>query len=267
MPAIRIDDQNWQAHVTPPTGFSRGYEARRAPYGSIPCAAVAETMPLIPRSEWRDRIRQKEKDKSRLTDHWRDAGKPCFDQDGIPYCHANSAAMAVMMIRVVMNEPFVLLSPASIGGPVTGYKKQGAVIEDDLQVLAERGCCTQEFLGPNEINKAKNESPAATANAALHKVTEWWDFGYRNEIGTDAMLDRCATAALNNIPVPTGYDWWGHSTLILDLIYDEATGLWGFDELNSWGPDYGEGGLFRLVGNKAIPDAAYAPRVTGASNQ
>lgn len=68
---------------------SRGLIPRnysQQPLGSLPYAAPLD-IPLIPRSEWGDRIRQKEKDGATLRELCRSSGLNPPDQNGTNYCH------------------------------------------------------------------------------------------------------------------------------------------------------------------------------------
>lgn len=85
-----IDDSNAHQYASKiPDGMSKGYEARdweAEPYGSLGYAAPFN-IPLIPRSEWTDRIEAMERTKTRVSDMRRQAGLKCTDQNGTNYCH------------------------------------------------------------------------------------------------------------------------------------------------------------------------------------
>jgi hypothetical protein len=269
---IEITDRNWQDHV----GYAGVLEAdhpfaggeqrvcgclpRRSVYGSLPYAEPLPRERLIPRSEWKDRIADGERTQTFLSHLLARAGVPCLDQDGLPYCHAFSPAAAMMGLRAYHNLSFVLLSAGSIGGPATGYTPRGATIEDDLQVIVERGAASVAFVPMMQVSRA-GWKPGAEENALLHRVAEWYDLG-----GTGRMFDEVITLLLRRIPVCVGLNWWGHAVTYCDPVVT-SSGRFGVRFRNSWGPDYGEDGYAILEEGKGTPDDAYAPRVMTLSAQ
>jgi hypothetical protein len=233
-----------------------GTKPRIAPVGSIKCAAVVD-FPLIPRSQWSEIIKEMTASKSRLSDLVKRKKIKSLNQEQTSYCHANSPAMAIMALREAQNQPFALLSPASIGGPVTNFQNEGAFIADDLQQITSVGCATQDFVPPNQIGRS-GFKPGWEENAKLYRVTEWWDLGSRNS----TMFDRVMTLLISGFPVCVAYNWWGHAVTAFDPYQDEQ-GNFGFRLRNSWGdawPEANAGGWFILMEGKGTPDEAYAPR-------
>jgi hypothetical protein len=234
----------------------------QVPVGSILCAAPAN-FPLIPRNEWSSRIKQMEQEKSRLSDLINFEPIPCLNQAQTNYCHANSPALAMMAVRASQGQPFVLLSPASIAGPVTGFQNEGAFIHDDLRQITTVGCASQEFVPANQIDRS-GFKPGWEENAKKHRVSEWWDLGQRD--GT--MFDRVMTLLLSRVPICVAYNWWSHAVTLIDPV-ELSPGAFGVRFRNSWGdtwPNQGAGGYALLPEGKGTPDEAYAPRsITAAA--
>lgn len=257
MPELIID----RRFQTDPV-MNRGYRGlmprdwKTNPYGSIACATPYD-LKLIDRSEWKDRIRQMEKDQSRLSDILKDAGLKALNQMRTNYCHANAPAMAIMVLRAVQGIKLpVPLSPASIAGPITGFRNEGAYIHQDLRQITEVGCASQDFVPANQIGR-EGFRTGWEADAAKNRVTEWFDFPEPD----GKMFDRIMTCLLSGIPVCTAHNWWGHAVLALDPWFD-AQG-YGTRDINSWGEDFpeqGDGGFFILREQPATADEAYAPR-------
>lgn len=67
-------------------------------------------IPVPPRSEWSDRIKEMERTRSRLSDMRASAGIPALDQGGSYYCTWHAVTMAVMLHRAKCNAPHVPLS-------------------------------------------------------------------------------------------------------------------------------------------------------------
>jgi len=272
MPAIIIDESNWREHAgengvldkeNPNSGGEErlfGCRPRVSTPGSLKFAA-APTFEVYPRNELSSRLKDLKQANSTLRDISRFAGIESKDQANTNYCHANSPALAIEILRAVQGESHVVLSPGSIGGPVTGYRNDGAVIEDDLRQIVEYGAATVDFVPANQISKS-GWKPGAVENAALHKVTHWWDLGYKD----DRMFLRCATLVLQGIPVCVGYNWWSHAVTLTGLV-EISSGRFGFEFRNSWGSSYGDDGYGVLAEGKGTPDSAYAPRQATASLQ
>lgn len=270
---LHINDSNYQDHIESagPTDddgnprmfglIPRDYE--KVPYGSTGFATPVG-LPLIPMEEWPDRIADQERTKSSLWHIWRDSmGSKILDQNGIPYCHAFSPALAIMILRAVNNLAPVEISAGSIGGPVTGYRKRGAWIMDDLKQVVRHGAATTEFVPMLQVSRS-GWKPGADENARRHKVEEWWEGRRRSQA-------ELMTCLLSNIPVCTGHNWWGHAVTAIraiDVNPNLSATNWkryGSGNLNSWGANYGDRGYFILSGSKHLPDEQYMPRVTTAS--
>lgn len=228
--------------------MSFGHKPRTFEPGIV--CAPAPTV-VIPRSEWDARIEEQESTKSDLQSISDAEGIECLDQNGTNYCHANSPALAIMINRAVMGLPYVKLSPGSVGGPITGYRNQGANIGDDLKRIISHGIAPQSFVPPNQINKS-GWKPGAEQAALDFKVTDWFDMMYKDS----TMFDRCATQLLLNRPVCVAYNWWSHAVTLIKLV-KISNGKYGFMFRNSWGTSYGKNGYGILEEGKGTPNEAY----------
>lgn len=265
-----IDESNWREQIGqhgkldsdhPNSGGSErrfGCRPRVSAPGSLKFAA-APTFDVYSRAELSSRLKDLAQSQSTLRHISQRTGIQCKDQANTNYCHANSPALAIEILRAVQGESHVVLSPGSIGGPVTGYRNDGAVIEDDLRQIVEFGAATVDFVPANQISRS-GWKPGAMENAALHKVTQWWDLGAKD----DRMFLRCATLVLQGIPVCVGYNWWSHAVTLTGLV-EISSGKFGFEFRNSWGASYGDDGYGVLAEGRGTPDSAYAPWQATAS--
>lgn len=234
---------------------------RRRPPGTLPYAAPPN-FPITPRGEWDALIAQLDTRKAtirHLSDRSGPAGKPIpsKDQNGTNFCHANSPAYIIELLRAKQNQPYIEMSAASIANPITGGQNAGAYIDDDLEQIVKAGCCDVKLYPANFVGLSK-WTAEAKANAALHKVVEWWDM-----MPDDRMFDRVATLVLQGVPVAVAYNWWSHAVTAVGLV--KVDGRYGLLCRNSWGGGYGDNGFFVLMEGKGTPDEAYAPRVVFAS--
>ncbi len=264
------------------------------PVGYLDCAPplAAVDMPLIPRSEWSERIREKVASKGQLSDV-RNVGKfgqpiPSLDQNGKGYCWFHSGTSCVMLLRAAMNQPYVSLSAYAGACVIKNYRDEGGWGAQGLDFLTERGVPSEEFWPQRSMSRT-NDRPETWANAALHKVTEGFVDLQAAQYDRKLTFDQVGTLLLCNVPVIGDFNWWSHSVAIMDLVegsqlygtlrdasgklvgvpvIDAAFGSdpvaagYGVRILNSWGDSWSENGAGLLAGSKAIPDGATAPRST-----
>lgn len=224
----------------------------------IMSAPFLEAIPLIPRDEWVDRIREKDANGSWMRTINDNAGVPCLDQNGLGYCHAYGTVGAAMTARAVAGLPTIVLSPESVGGKVTGWRNRGANPDDDLEVLMRDGACRMDMMdGPHSLNP-KKWNPAWEQDAKNHTAVEVFHMDSRN------MFDQLMTAVLLNIPSGVWFNWWGHH-IQGALAAQNKDGKFWLCCRNSWGTSYGENGYFWMAEGhgkgKANADGAHAIRV------
>ena len=267
---IEIGDHNYEAFVEPTAEHGGGEPRlmgllpRKVAYGAVPGVATAEgNIARIPMAEWPDWIADLERNRATLWHLWKDSPIGVLDQNGLSYCHAFSCVDALMLVRHAMGLPYVELSAGSIGGPVTGYRNQGAYILDDLHRVVKYGAASTEFVPMRQVSRS-GWKPGADENCKLHQATEFWDGKPRDfELQGSALLQGFATC--------DGYDWWRHAVTGLRLV-DLNNGRpatdhlrYAKDILNSWGPEWSENGVGRLTGTKKIADEWYVQRQATAS--
>jgi hypothetical protein len=221
--------------------------------GPSPFRAVRDAIPLIPRGEWKDRINEGQG--NFLSDFILASNIPVKDQDGLGYCWVYASTTAVEVVRALEGLPLAVLSPESVGGPITGWRNEGGYGEDACKQLADAGACLESFMdAPNSLSH-KRWKAGWEADCANHKIDhEWWDV---------TTFDEIITLLLARQPVSVGLDWWGHQVCFTDpVILDN--GEVGVKFRNSWG-DWGEDGFGTLTESKSQPDGAFCPRIVTPS--
>lgn len=201
-------------------------------------------LPLIPRSEWRERIKDQEAGRFRPSDAMRRAGVPVKNQRSTSYCWVFAATSCVEQCRALAGLDFVSLSPASVGGPIKDYRNQGGWPTQAIRYIGDRGICPSSVWPDCEILRSLDD-PESRALRQGFRLGEWLEFG--------ASFDALATCLLLALPVAVGYNWWSHAVVMLDLVALDGQDQFGTRGRNSWGPGYGDDGFFVLTGSKMFP--------------
>lgn len=210
---------------------------------------------LIPRAEWPDRIADMERSKSRLTDLADFSGLTVLNQERTNYCWCNGVVHCVEVLRLVQGESLVRLSPASIGGPLTGYRNVGGWGSKALEYVVEHGVVPQSDWPANAIDQ-RYDTEATRKLRANYQVDDWYDVPPRN---FDAMM----TCLLLRMPCAVAYNWWGHLVCAMDPYH--KNGQFGVVIDNSWGTSWGTNGRSVLMEGKGTPDECIAAKVVTAA--
>lgn len=264
---VIITSRNYKRFLSPivdgeqrMTGLKPSTPKKYALRGDIGAVEGSFDIPLIPESEWEDRLNEQIKAKAQLSEI-RNSGKfggqmPSTDQDGYGYCWCHSSTSAALIARAKDNQPYADLSAFAVGCIIKNYRNQGGWGEESLKFIADRGIPTSEFW-PQRGTKREYDNPKTWENAAKHKFSAEWMALENNKM--KAMVITCC---LLGIPIVSDFNWWSHSVCTIDLVSLSPfrTRIW-----NSWGDSWSEGGTGILEGSKAIPDDALAPRVMSAS--
>ena len=227
------------------------------PYGSIPGVGAAEELaPKIPMEQWPDLIADRKRKKTGLREIWRQSLIGVWNQASLRYCHSFSTGMGIACHREQQGMHHRELSPSSIAAPITGYQNRGWYISDALKQARNVGIATIDFVKRNTIRKA-DFLPGWEKDAERHRVEEWYE-GRRGDVVMQGTL------LLTDIGYIAGYDWWGHAIWVFDIDDVDITlpatnwNRYSTPFLNSWGEQWGDGGIGALRGQRAIADSFVA---------
>lgn len=266
-PKLNINDQNWHQYAPGAGGYVDWGGHRRfcsakwgKPNSTLP--QLPQSFKLIPKEEVASRAKDLWQAEATLVHRFRkmNGDKSCTkDQDGLSYCHAFCTTSMTELARELQGEKYVELSPSFVGNIITGFTNSGAYIEDDMQCVIDYGISSVEFVPECSISRDwYNKNREATmANAALHKLTGWTALGSSRD---EYMAAKVWTCLLQGIPVVKAHNWWSHA--ISGLFIDGDFKWW---DLNSWGHDYGDDGVFTQDLSKGTADAAWVPTACIAS--
>lgn len=206
-----------------PVGRSPGCLPRKSLPGSRFLPAVSR-IKTVPRDRWGD-----------FEVSVRPFVKTILNQGKKSSCATEATAQAVMIAREIAGLPFVLLNPLFIYHHTSGGRDQGSSIDDNLAFVREHGCVPEE-VWPR--SKGFEETPPQYAyDAALDfKDIEVFDIANINEmVGGLLVAD------------PVVYGANGHAVVKVEHL-DENKGL----DVNSWGPEWGDGGFGVWASYRAV---------------
>lgn len=250
-----IINDSTPAEIHSPHECGRGLDLSGRPRGYA-YGGVAEPFPdtlLIPQSEWQARIQEREERKTTLYAQITTAKLPAKDQQRLNYCWCFGPTQCVEIVRLLQNEPMVSLSPASVGGPITGFRNVGGYGPTALEFIVKNGICPSSAW-PDTALDSRYYTPANRKLASEYRVTEWWELEPGN-------LDQLVSCLLLGIPVAGGFDWWSHEVAMIDPVWrDGQVCVRIRNQWQGWGDD----NFAVLQGPRMIPDDAVCPRVATA---
>jgi hypothetical protein len=250
---IIINDTEGLQHCVPPDDYGTGLSLPFFRVQDRHYEGAAEPFPeelLIPESDWQGMIQEQEERKSRLSDIVNQAGLPCKDQNGTNYCWINAPVHCIEIMRLLQNQETVILSPASAGAPIKGFRNVGGWGLEGLRYLQDNGCCPVEKWPANAIDR-KYYTEENKALARYYRQLEWWELRPRN-------TKQLVSCLLRRIPVAVGLNWWGHEVTYYEPVWLDGTVA--IRQRNSWGLGWGTQGYGILQGSRFPADDAVAAR-------
>lgn len=242
---------------TPQPGHGRGRLPRdfsKVPHGSLPFAAKMTSKPF-PRSEWKERILDLQKQGIVVSQIARKAGVKTKNQGSTNYCWINAPVLCLEICRVLAGEPYLSLSPASGGAIVNQFQNRGGWGTEAVKFMVSTGLVPTRFWPDNAIDR-RYDTAETRAMRSAHRVTEWLDLKPRS-------FDEMMTQLILGRPVAIGLDYWGHEIVACDPIV-LADGRFASRIWNSWSDNWGQQGMAILVESKCTPDDAVCPLLATA---
>lgn len=261
-----IDDEYEVKHrddlMLPARGYDPDTVDKRGIFGAADGTSPPAEITLIPRSEWSDRIREKEKAGAQLSQILRRSGIPSTDQNGHGYCWAYSTVGCVQMIRCFNGQKHVPLNAHSVASIIKNGADQGGWCGLSCRFLNENGVAPMGN-GPGEWPEHSRDfrryRESCRESMSKYRLSEAYIDLARADYDQDMTFDQVASCLLANIPCALDFNWWGHSVMGVDLVEPES-GSFGIRIRNSWTDRWGDKGFSVLTGSKRIPNNAVAIR-------
>jgi hypothetical protein len=230
----------------------RGYMGRRPVEGLSSRYFSSFNLPAVPQSEWRDRAEEMERSQTRigdLLDRAREKGRADFDhkdQDQTNYCWVNAPVRNIEIVRIEQNLEPVILSPASAGAQIKGYRNVGGFGSEALEWIAERGVSPVDLWPANHWYDRRYDTEESRQAALKYRPTEWMVLQPND-------AEQMVSAVLHRKVLSVGLMWWGHEVNIIGLAIRNGELVWEIE--NSW-KNWGNRGRAFLPFSKGIsPDA------------
>lgn len=251
---ITIDDNNYRNFIDPIVDGERKSCTLRGMFAPELSAGYRGTfddlagVELIPQSEWPDRIRQMEKDKTRLPDFANDMGLRIRNQNGTNYCWAYGTCRS-MEYALLSAGTRVDLSASSVACWIKNFANQGGWGSECIDGLARYGVCTLDEWP--EASRSRSHDTSGNREAAKRRrILEW----YKLSSNKQRAWQETVSAILQGYAVGCGFNWWSHLICGTWLQGNYSDPDLGID--NSWGTNWSDGGRGLLRGSRKLPDGA-----------
>lgn len=210
-----------------------------------------DTMKTIPRTEWPQRIKDQAAVKARVSD-W--CLFPAYNQASTNYCWANGPCQSFTIARLIQGNPLRIISAASIGGPITGFRNVGGWELDAAEYLLKYGATTIDRWPNAAISRSYN-TDTVTADRPNYMGLE---------IVECHSFDEFATCMLQGYVGAVAYNWWSHVVTACDLVLiSENPPRFGIRDRNSWDDSWGDkneagyGGFVVFSEGKGTPSSGF----------
>lgn len=219
-----------------PPGRKWGLKPRMSRVGEW-CTRAEDAIDIIPRDEWADRAK-----KLPVVPYIPEI----LDQGKVGSCAAEATTGATMTERAIHGLPHVSLNPYFLYHHTSGGVDRGSSIDENLAVARDMGIAPIS-VWPRSKGWRQKPSDEAYEAAENYRIREFYDVTSINEL---------VSCLLHGFLVVAGAN--GHAVYWIEHI-DESKGR----TVNSWGTDWGEGGIGVWCSYRAINWAygAFAVRV------
>lgn len=265
--------------------FGKGLVPRDMAAFPVGSFAPPATIKPYPRKEWPERIRQQKADKSRLSDIWRTGNNgariPALNQNDPKYqtarkprwgyCWCYATVGGLIVLRAVMNQPYVRLSAFGAAYTMKNGVDEGSWGAMSLDFAINRGIPSEDVWPNFQQRQIPPANDPIWQDAAKYKATHGFMELEPAAWDRDLSFDQEATQLLNRAPVIKDQMYWGHCVVGFDLedakpnLDAEDLNRYGVRILNSWGDEWGEDGFALQTGSKKFSDNAVSPSVVLAT--
>lgn len=198
----------------------------------------------IPEDQWLDRLEVMEREKSGLFDLCAAGGLDPLHQGRTSSCWAQGVTDVARVTYLKEFGMKIMLSPASIAGPINGYRDRGGWGSAAHKFGRENGWCLEDLWPPNAVTERRYNTSEVDEQRAHFRIAEWGDAPSRD---LNALLSLC----FQGVPTAGAYNYMRHLVTPIQPVH--RNGEWGVLCRNS-GLGRDRTGHTVLMGRRAIPD-------------
>lgn len=205
-----------------------------------------------PRSDWSAIIKERKEKKESLRYFTQKAGVKIKNQLSTPFCWVFAVTRCVECLAVQQRQPYVSLSPASVGAVIKNFQQEGGWGSEALKGFIELGAVPSDKWPDTSLSRSYYNAET-NALRPEYKVLEFWQLPAFD-------FEQVAAVAFSNLPGAAGLLWWQHEVMYddIDEIEPNSFGVW---VPNSWGAGWGQNGYCFIREEKFKPDELVVPRV------
>lgn len=260
----------WQSYISPstiiqddstpttvvPGNVARGYDQPRDWSENGLCSGFGSepfTLPMLTEQEARELIKEREQLVSTNRLQLKRFGHRRKNQNGLGYCHVYSVTNAFEGQLGFQNPSakVPVLSPESVGAPVTGFKNRGSWPSKNCAYAAEHGFALQEHWPKHLYHNGKMNDPKVLEDRKRFRILKWIDIDTRDR---EQGWWQAICASLAGFLVAVGQMHWSHSVMLTDPKIN-SKGEIGNEIENQWA-NWGDDGHGHQFGSKKYFDEA-----------
>lgn len=237
-----------------PEDFGRGYIPRN--WEELPLGSYArfdgtslnggreiyKDQVILPKSEIIEKVAELDANQGQIYHQMRASDKSwIMDQAQTPYCWMYGVTLGARLKMWFDGSGFHLLSACGAASLIMNYKAQGGwgdLACDGTTYSESPGGWPLESTWPNGNSiDPKYDTPQARKEIKEFNQFRWWECRPQDELAIATML-------VNRIPVPAGFNFWGHLVCLVGVFIERDR--FGWILANSWSTLWGDQGYGRI---------------------
>ena len=222
--------------------------------------------PLIPRSEWVERIDELNAAEASCEHAWRHNNLKPFNQKSTNYCWQYSLGTAMRVTLAQQGiDPMPKLNPFATACQGKRGANRGGYSTEAARYVQKYGMCETTVWPEFEWSyRTYQNKPEVKASANMHMLVDF------EEMPREGIFDYTMSALIQGFSLSVCYSWWRHAVSAMKPVYkgSKSNPTFGLRYMNSWG-NWGskKDGFGTVYGQKAAPFEAVVVRSVKARSE